>query len=301
MMPRIRPVSGLASRRSSTSSLVTIADDEMPTMPAITSVSRPPQPSAKPEARPEADVEHQVDAAGQQQLAPAGDQVVERRTPGPGGTAAGRARGWPAGRGRPGRSTSTGPGVCGPGEDAGGHEQGDGRQAEAPAGAGQERRPPGRRRRGRPAPAHLDAAASSPSAGAGHPATWLTKPARSSGRPMTTSRSPGVEHLGGLGRRRSTVVAPQDGDDGHAGVAGGPRGRRSSWPTPGESVRMVTQSMSRPPTTASICAGDRGLEVGAGEDGAEPAGLVVGEGDDRRRRATGRRRRRRGRAGRCGG
>ena len=51
-MPRISRVSGLASRRSSTSSLVTMADDEMPVAPAMISASFAPQPIAKPSARP---------------------------------------------------------------------------------------------------------------------------------------------------------------------------------------------------------------------------------------------------------
>src|SRR4029453_9201743 len=52
MIPRIRRLSGLARRRSSTSSLVAIADDEMPTAPAMTNASRVPHPSAKPSASP---------------------------------------------------------------------------------------------------------------------------------------------------------------------------------------------------------------------------------------------------------
>ena len=43
---------GWSSRRSSTSSLVTMADDEMPIAPAMTSASLVPQPRAKPKARP---------------------------------------------------------------------------------------------------------------------------------------------------------------------------------------------------------------------------------------------------------
>ena len=52
MMPRISLVSGLARRRSSTSSFVTMALDEMPVAPAMTKASFVPQPSAKPNASP---------------------------------------------------------------------------------------------------------------------------------------------------------------------------------------------------------------------------------------------------------
>jgi hypothetical protein len=52
MMPRIRRVSELARRRSSINSLVAMADDEIPTMPAMTSASRLPHPRAKPSTRP---------------------------------------------------------------------------------------------------------------------------------------------------------------------------------------------------------------------------------------------------------
>ncbi len=52
MIPRIIPVSGLETRRRSRISLVTIAVDEVPIMPAITKISRVPQPSAHPSTRP---------------------------------------------------------------------------------------------------------------------------------------------------------------------------------------------------------------------------------------------------------
>ena len=52
MMPRMSLVSGLPSRLSSTSSLVTMALDEMPVAPATRKASLLPQPSAKPKARP---------------------------------------------------------------------------------------------------------------------------------------------------------------------------------------------------------------------------------------------------------
>ena len=51
MMPRISRLSGLASRRSSMSSLVTIADDEMPTAPAMTSASLRAPSEREPEQR----------------------------------------------------------------------------------------------------------------------------------------------------------------------------------------------------------------------------------------------------------
>jgi hypothetical protein len=52
VIPRIILVSRLASRRSSTTSFVTIADDEIPTAPPITSASRDPHPSENPSAKP---------------------------------------------------------------------------------------------------------------------------------------------------------------------------------------------------------------------------------------------------------
>ena len=52
MIPRIIRLSGLASRRSSVSSFVTMADDEMPTAPAITNASAVPQPRDRPNRKP---------------------------------------------------------------------------------------------------------------------------------------------------------------------------------------------------------------------------------------------------------
>ncbi len=52
MMPRIGLVSGFPMRPRSTSTLVTIADEEMPRTPARTSASEVPQPRAKPNASP---------------------------------------------------------------------------------------------------------------------------------------------------------------------------------------------------------------------------------------------------------
>jgi hypothetical protein len=52
MMPRISRLSALARRRSSTRSLVTMAEEEIPTAPAMTRASLVPQPRAAPRARP---------------------------------------------------------------------------------------------------------------------------------------------------------------------------------------------------------------------------------------------------------
>jgi hypothetical protein len=52
MIPRIIGVSSLPTRRRSISSLVTIALEEVPIIPAITKVSATPQSSAQPSARP---------------------------------------------------------------------------------------------------------------------------------------------------------------------------------------------------------------------------------------------------------
>ena len=52
MMPRIIPVSGLATRRRSRISFVTIAVDDIPIMPAMTKISRVPQPKAQPSTSP---------------------------------------------------------------------------------------------------------------------------------------------------------------------------------------------------------------------------------------------------------
>ena len=56
---------------------MTIADDEMPTAPAITSASRLPQPSAKPNADAGGDVEAEVDRSGEGQAAPARRELAE--------------------------------------------------------------------------------------------------------------------------------------------------------------------------------------------------------------------------------
>ncbi len=50
--PRIIGVSSFASRRSSMSSFVTIALDEVAVMPAMMRASRVPQPSENPNANP---------------------------------------------------------------------------------------------------------------------------------------------------------------------------------------------------------------------------------------------------------
>src|SRR5215204_2662802 len=78
MMPRISRLSGLASRRSSTRSLVTIADDEMPTAPATTRASPVPRTSANPNASPPPTLSSQVDRPGREELVPAAHEVVER-------------------------------------------------------------------------------------------------------------------------------------------------------------------------------------------------------------------------------
>ncbi len=77
MMPRMSRVSPLASRFSSTSSLVTIADDEMPTAPTMTKASRLPQPSAKPKASPAPTFEREVDASREDELAASFDELVD--------------------------------------------------------------------------------------------------------------------------------------------------------------------------------------------------------------------------------
>ena len=53
-MPRMTGVSRLARRRSSMSSFVMIALDDTAVMPAITSASRPPQPTQNPKPMPTA-------------------------------------------------------------------------------------------------------------------------------------------------------------------------------------------------------------------------------------------------------
>ena len=68
MIPRISRVSGLPRRRSSTSSFVTMALDEMPVAPAMTSASLVPQPEREAEGQPGAHVEDEVEAGrGEQQ------------------------------------------------------------------------------------------------------------------------------------------------------------------------------------------------------------------------------------------
>ena len=57
----------IRDRLSSTRSLVAIADDEIPTTPAMISASRSPQPSRKPEAEPDPDVQRQVDRADREE------------------------------------------------------------------------------------------------------------------------------------------------------------------------------------------------------------------------------------------
>ena len=52
MMPRIIPVSGFLTRFRSRISLVTIAVDDVPIIPAITKISRVPQPRAQPSTSP---------------------------------------------------------------------------------------------------------------------------------------------------------------------------------------------------------------------------------------------------------
>lgn len=52
MMPRIIPVSGFLTRLRSRISLVTIAVDDVPIMPAITKISRVPHPSDQPKIMP---------------------------------------------------------------------------------------------------------------------------------------------------------------------------------------------------------------------------------------------------------
>ena len=52
MIPRIIPVSGFLTRLRSRISLVTIAVDDVPIMPAITKISRVPHPSVQPNTMP---------------------------------------------------------------------------------------------------------------------------------------------------------------------------------------------------------------------------------------------------------
>ncbi len=255
-------------------------------MPAITRVSRPPQPNDVPTARPDDRLMARYTAPAASSLRPPASRSSRENS---------RPR-WNSRRIRPrvvsrprsaGSRTSTGPGVNGPVRMPAAMNSGMvGRPKRRPARA---RTPATSRAAPRATssrPVSPPAAASSPDgAGEDHPATCLTKPSRSSGRPTTTTRSPGWSTSVGSGTT-TTVVAPQDGDDRHAGLAAhlevgdgaaGARGVRGDRDPVDEQAAHDGFDL----------AGQRRLEVGAGQDGAEPAGLVVAQRGDRRRRAAG--------------
>ena len=69
-------VSRLASRRSSISSFVTIALDEVAVIPAMMSASRVPQPTHMPKAKPTPMLISDAGAAGEQQRAGVAEELV---------------------------------------------------------------------------------------------------------------------------------------------------------------------------------------------------------------------------------
>ena len=276
MMPRIRRLSGFANRRSSMSSFVTIAEDEMPTAPAITSASGVPHPSAKPERQAAADVQQQVHRADPEQLAPARDEVVEARTRDPGGTAAGSGRARPAARGRAGSLTRATPGVFGPKMTPAAMKNGIvGRPMRRPS-AGEQ-----------PAARNAPPTATSVSPMVSRRTTWRRNAARSSRRPITTSRSPAGARSVGSGATIGTS-SRQDGGDGHLRLTADLEFRDRL----AGAGRVVVERDPVDEQTADHrldLFDDGRLEVRAAEDGAERAGLRVGE---RRPTPAARRRRR---------
>ena len=174
------------------------------------------------------------------------------------------------------RGPATRPGVWGR-RGARPHEERDRRETRPAARAGR-----GARRRGGPPPR---ATSASPMA---QPNTVAEEAGRSSGRPMTTSWSPAWSTSAGSGAMTATPSTrtmaatvmrgvPADLELGDRAVDTGRVGRGA-----------VTQSMSSPPMSASTRATHRGLEVRAREDRAEPARLVVVEGEAGTRRRTSR-------------
>ena len=155
------------------------------------------------------------------------------------------------------------PGVLGPEQDAGDHEERDGRQPDPAPQPGQEPAASERAAEGDELVTHVGADDVRAEAGQ---ILWPTDhhepvPGR------RTSVGSGAT-IGTSSRRMAAIVMPV-------------RCRTSSSamvrPVPGESSRSVTQSMSRPPTTASISSTTGGLEVRATEDRPEGAGLGIGE------------------------
>ncbi len=203
MIPRISGVSRLPSRRSSVSSLVTIAELEIATAPAMTSASRSPHPNAKPSTTP-------ASTFSPRNTTPA---VASRRPPASRSRTENSRPRWKSSITSPnvasspsssGESTSEIPGVCGPERDAGEHEERDRREPDAAAEpaeqAGEEQRPAERDQRR----FH-------------QPATSATSPGRSSGRPITMIRSPALEPLVRLGRDDRLRARPHERDDRHPG------------------------------------------------------------------------------------
>ena len=102
---------------------------------------------------------------------------------------------------------------------------------------------------------------------------WSRNPARSSGRPITTSWSPTAHHLVGLGGH-DRLVAPHDGGHGHpTGLA---------HPGLGDGAAGEGRALPHRHPVDQQAADDRlhplhggGGEVGAGDDRAEAAGHVV--------------------------
>ena len=245
MIPRMSGVSRFPSRRSSVSSLVTIAEDEIATAPPTTSASRSPRPNARPErdaGQPRSaarNTEPTIASAGR----PRGGRA--QRTRARGGTAASRARTWRAARGRPASRPKQIPGVCGPNAIPARTKSGIVGSSSPPPEpaehAGEQRAP----RRVRQRRLH-------------QPTTSARGPARSSGRPITMIRSPGSSRSCGSGAIDRLRPRAHERDDGHPRAVPDLQSAMVR-PAPGESSRSVTQSMRSPPTTDSTCSSAAGL------------------------------------------